>query len=291
MNTLPSTLVRVKTESATGTVALWVQFLPLGLLLLAASARAADISIIGPSAPIQAGSYCVLQVNGLSDVDLPKSKVTCSPLEGVMLLPARSWGGSPIILFSASRPGKYVVTISLNPWRAMLNEAATATLAGVADSEIVAKLRSLVDQAERDSKLPTAVATASVEVAGTVPPPLPPPQPPPIKVSGLYVLVVHDPQGRPLPQAQANIFTARAIRDWLTSNCTRDAAGTPAFRFAVPGSDVAKEVDKAWWAAMRLQAPPEPYWVLIDDKHLMVEALPKTVADAIARLEAFRAGN
>jgi hypothetical protein len=264
--------------------------IPLLVLLAIASARAADISIIGPSGPIQPGTFAVLQVSGLSDTDLQKCRVTCIPSDGVLLIGAKTWGGSTILIFQSAKPGKYLVSVSLNPWRSVLNEAVIAVLATGTDSEIVAKLRALVDQAERSSKDPTAIGSASVEVAGGPFPP-PPPLPPSIKVTGLYVLVVHDPQGRALPQAQANIFTARTIRDWLASNCTKDKAETPAFRFLVPGSDVARETDPAWWAAMRLQAPPEPYWVLIDDKHMVVEALPKTVADALARLESFKGGN
>jgi hypothetical protein len=149
-----------------------------GILLVIALQLSAfcaeNVSIIGPQTPIQPNSLATLQVKDLSDTDLQKASVTCVPLEGVTLLPAKTWGGSPFIIFSATTPGKYTITVSINAWRALLNNSILALLSRATDTEILVKLKSLITEAENSAKYPTFSSSCVVEVAGTVPPSLPP---------------------------------------------------------------------------------------------------------------------
>lgn len=119
----------------------------------------------------------------------------------------------------------------------------------------------------------------------------PPPPPTPIKVSGLYVLMIHDPTKK-LPQDQDNVFANPRIQEWLNANCTKDKANTPAWRVLKPGHVPEHEVDSAWADGIKFdpKGTADPYWLLLDEKHGVLEPIPANVDTALARLQQFKNG-
>jgi len=133
-------------------------------------------------------------------------------------------------------------------------------------------------------------AYKSVTIIGT-PDPTPPPQPNAWTVTGgLHLIVVdnENERGR-LPQSQINIFTSKPLRDWLAVN----AAG---YRFSsndslVAGSEARKQelpVYVAGWDLLIKSGVALPAWIVANGRRTVIEPLPKTVAEAQARLEALR---
>ena len=131
-----------------------------------------------------------------------------------------------------------------------------------------------------------------VLIGGKTPdPPQPPPQPNAWTVTGGLHLVVIDNEnerGR-LPQSQINIFTSKPLREWLAVN----AAG---YRFSsndslVAGSEARKQespVYVAGWDLLMKSGVTLPAWIVGNGRRTVIEPLPKTVAEAQARLEALR---
>lgn len=113
-------------------------------------------------------------------------------------------------------------------------------------------------------------------------------------VDSLHVLVIDDENLRgTLPQSQVNIFTSVPLRDWLADNGGK-------FRFSsndslTTGSD-ARNLElpvwvKGWDLLMNdVQAGKVtlPAWIISNGTTGTIEPLPKSVDDAVKRLEAFK---
>jgi hypothetical protein len=133
----------------------------------------------------------------------------------------------------------------------------------------------------------------SVEIIGgkTPDPTPPPPQPNAWTVTGGLHLVVIDNENErgKLPQSQINIFTSKPLREWLAVN----AVG---YRFSsndslVTGSEARKQelpVYVAGWDLLMKSGVALPAWIVANGRRTVIEPLPKTVAEAQARLEALR---
>ena len=134
-------------------------------------------------------------------------------------------------------------------------------------------------------------AYKSVTIIGTPDPTPPPPQPNAWTVTGGLHLVVIDNENErgKLPQSQINIFTSKPLREWLAVN----AAG---YRFSsndslVTGSEARKQelpVYVAGWDLLMKSGVALPAWIVANGRRTVIEPLPKTVAEAQARLEALR---
>lgn len=115
----------------------------LAVLFLASCCLGQDIAISVPADPIPPGEYAQLNVSGLSDAELPATVVTWEPRAGVILIPARTWGGAPFLLFAAKQAGEYTVSITVNSWVSDLSAAVTAAKAAKIDNEVLAQLESV----------------------------------------------------------------------------------------------------------------------------------------------------
>lgn len=150
------------------------------LLLLAGQLSAAEITITGPSKPIQPGRMVRLLIRGISDAELLGSSATVTPPVGVStddvdLFPGKSWQGQPYIDFSSQQPGKYLIAVGVNRWSESLTTAATAAQQAKIEADLLKELQ--VSVTKITGKYPAKAGQTIVEVAGD--PPLPPPPPPP----------------------------------------------------------------------------------------------------------------
>ena len=220
---------------------------------------AGDTIPVGMLTPMELEGVSVADLQAGSIVVLPQGKRT-----NLLILQTISTPPAPVILFSSADSGTFYLIVGT-----VKNSRA-----------VVAAKQFVVGQPTPD---PTPGPT-----------PNPTPTDLPAKVSGLYALILHDPltNGR-LPQTQVDVFSSKAVRDWLTANTAKDAAGTPAFRVLAPDQDLSREKDPTWVAlktAANGGGSTDPYWLLIDETRWIVESVPKTAEAAITRLEAFKGG-
>jgi hypothetical protein len=216
------------------TKCLTVIFLLLVTRLYAEGLAVGEIKIDAPPAPVQPREYTMLLVHGLQDADLQKALVDWTPREGVVLLPFKTWGGQAVLLFSAAKPGKYAISITVNGWRQSTERAVEEAKAARIDAELLKMFEDVV--AKLEVTYPYSLGSCVVEVAGTVPPtPTPTPTPTPGKkavvilretsestpemallIAGLRnspAMAAHDllvldkdsktPEGQPVPMVQA----------------------------------------------------------------------------------------
>ena len=154
------------------------------LMLLVAAATADVLQITGPDLAGQ-GQYVTLAISGLSAQELSRANVAVSPAASTVVIPATTWGGQPILLFSAATDGSYEISVTLNQFvRAFSDAKAQAEAAGV-DEETLAAYRSLHTRLVTD--YPSAAASHTVTVGQPGPDPDPDPVPPPDKVQLLIV--------------------------------------------------------------------------------------------------------
>jgi len=85
----------------------------LAACLLLARPVLAEVSIDGPDGPVQPGRYVQLDVRGIPDEALPKTKLIHFPRDDVQVIPAKTWGGDPFILFLADQPGNYLLAVAV----------------------------------------------------------------------------------------------------------------------------------------------------------------------------------
>lgn len=157
-----------------------MQRLTVLLLLIAGQLSAADITIIGPSSPIQPGRSVRLMIGGISDAELLGASATVTVPVGVSpddvdIEPSKTWFNVPYVRFTGFKPGKYLVSVSINLWSESLTTAATDAQQAKIDAELLKELQ--VSVTKITGKYPAKSGQTIVEVAGD--PPLPPPPPPP----------------------------------------------------------------------------------------------------------------
>ncbi len=162
-----------------------IRFLSVLLLLVSQFAAAADITITGPTKPINPGRMVRLFVDGLTEQELlsssatvtlsknedvaPVAKAAIDPLDYVDIFPGKTWQNRAYIDFRAEYSGKYVITIDTNGFRKKLDEGLIATTTADIDAELLSELRIVVTKI--GDKYLAKTGAALVEVAGTVPPP------------------------------------------------------------------------------------------------------------------------
>jgi len=81
----------------------------VGLLL--AQAAPAEIEMTGPVEPVEPRESAQVFVDGVEIDELPLAYVNVYPREQVTIIPARMWSGRPFILFTARKPGKYLLEV------------------------------------------------------------------------------------------------------------------------------------------------------------------------------------
>ena len=163
---------------------------PLAALLLGVICCACcAVEIVVPAGDIQPRELVVLEVRGLTDEQLSRSVVDWSPKDGVQVIPARSWSGSPQVFFSAKQPGKY--SLSVKTGVSLSNAVVTAESAKV-DAGLVAELKSIVGRIE--AAYPPDSTSVTITVAGAPEPPKPEPQPTPTPIvkGKRKVVILHE---------------------------------------------------------------------------------------------------
>lgn len=176
--------------------------LSLALLLLTVPCSA-DIELVGPDEPIDVKEYTQIWVRGISDAHLTAAKVTCEPSAGVMLIPAKSWGGEAFVLFRARNPGAYTLTVSLNAWRLDLDRGIQSAQRAGIDEDL---LDELIDVNIRISDMyHLDTGTCRIIVGDDDPPPPPPPTEPIV-----CVIIIEETGERSAEYAL--IFTSKKLR-------------------------------------------------------------------------------
>lgn len=148
-------------------------------LLVSSVGYSADIEIRVPSAPLKPGEFAMLEITGLAVADLKSSKATITPSEGVQFFPAKLWNDQPYLFFQSSVPGKYKIDVSVNRWKAHLDDGLAGAMEAKIDSGTLAELNVVVTRV--GAKYPTKSGSAILVVAGGTPPvDQPPTDPPPV---------------------------------------------------------------------------------------------------------------
>lgn len=175
----------------------------LCLLLICGSVMGQEITITPPPGPINVGAYGIISVDGLDNDLLPKASVVLETdkrnevtglidrvqVTDAFLVPAKPWGGQPIILFSIPRPGTYYLTITVNKWKSHLLDSLKLTKNAIS-GEMVTDLENVVNRI--DEAYPLWQSNPCVlEVTGNVPPPPPPPPPQPT-VGKKNILILYE---------------------------------------------------------------------------------------------------
>jgi hypothetical protein len=165
-----------------------------------------DILIVAPNTPIQTQRSKKLPVIGLSEQELGTAVLDVEPDDGVEIYPIRTWSNALLLDFTADKPGKYTVSITLNGFRQHHDNFLIELRKASAPPELLAKYETLAN--ELIPAFPLKVGSCVVEVAGqvplppTVPPgPNPPTTPSPSKIDRVTYVWEKD-QG-PVPQGVA----------------------------------------------------------------------------------------
>ncbi len=138
-----------------------------------------------------------------------------------------------------------------------------------------------VDPVDPEPVIPTPPTPKPVD---PVKPPVDPKTLPPIPVSGFRVLVVYE-SATKLPAAQAAIFNAKEIRDYLNLRCV-EVAGKKEFRFWDKDISTAN-VSPFWQAAMSRPRTSVPWIVISNGVNGFEGPLPANVAATMALLKQF----
>lgn len=119
-----------------------------------------------------------------------------------------------------------------------------------------------------------------------VPPSPKPPAPVPIPGSGFRVLIIRETKElSTLPPAQVAIFSAREVREYLTSHCVLEG-NQRAFRIWDQDTDVSRE-DKHWQEAMKRKRDSLPWLLVTNGKEGYEGPLPKDVPEMMALLKKY----
>jgi hypothetical protein len=161
---------------------------------------------VGAAEPVMSGpteaeprEYVRLEITDLPVESLADAVLIVWPEAGTELLPIRTWGGEPLMLFRAVRPGEYLVQV----------------VVPVLDGKVAKLLQVRHTITVRGPPPPVVV----VPPAPPIPPPLPPgpdpPMPPPTpETSGVaYLIVVRNNQDLTADQASTLIH----LRQWSDS--------------------------------------------------------------------------
>lgn len=248
-------------------------------VLTAAITAGQDIQLHGPAVPVEPREYVQIMVQDLTDADITAASIDWTPRAETTLIPARLWGGQPFLLFSARRPGRYEIVVTVHAWRNDLDAAVDATRrAAVIDQALFQRLESLA--ADLRTRYPVRTGRCTVEVAGVVPTPPDPPAPPgpdPPPQSADQVTIVTESQ-EPLSAEQLEIVHGENVRSAAT------AAGLEFHVLDVNASGPDLERVKHALDACRGQSLPR---IVFSAQRKVTDnrPLPASVADAVGLIQ------
>jgi len=140
------------------------------------------IKLIGPAA-LEVRETATYQVQGLSEDQLRQASVSASPAEGVTLIPARSWGGEPFLIFASRNEGEHIVTVALNEWRTAIDKAAEVAASSPMSDELKAEFADLAARIE--AAYPSFHGSLAIQVGEGDPPP-------PVPVENWHALIIEE---------------------------------------------------------------------------------------------------
>jgi len=174
----------------------------------------AEITVVGPAEPINAGDYAFLQVTGLSQADLVKASVTVTPT-GPLLMPLQDWSGKPMLFFSSRKEGSFTVSVSLNAWSQIVDDGyQVVKTAPIAPADEELRKSYLNSSAALTAAYRPDIGSCTITVGDGEPPP-PPPPPPDEKKQ--YVFFVETADLDNLPKAQRDMLASLTLRDELAA--------------------------------------------------------------------------
>jgi hypothetical protein len=77
-----------------------------------AMVAAAEPTLTPPTGSLGAGEYLEITIGGITEADLPRTKLVLWPRDGTSIMPVKTWTGQPLVLFRAKTPGKYLLALS-----------------------------------------------------------------------------------------------------------------------------------------------------------------------------------
>lgn len=94
-----------------------VPFLVAMLTQIAAIAQpiptpALPVTITPPAERLSLGEYAQIKIGNVTPGMLPSLVLDVWPEKGVVMIPAQTWGGDPLLLFSAKQPGDYRILLA-----------------------------------------------------------------------------------------------------------------------------------------------------------------------------------
>lgn len=147
------------------------------LLVLACSAvHAADITLIGPNAPVDKNDLVLIEVRGLEPSQMRMVRATATPSVGVTCRLVSLGDGNPTVFFQTKTPGKYVVRVEMNGWRYGVETGLVEALKADIEPQLIAEIGGLVIKLV--DRYPVSAGSAIVDVGGTITVPTEPDVPP-----------------------------------------------------------------------------------------------------------------
>jgi hypothetical protein len=215
---------------------------------------------------------------------------------------------APFLLF-ASPPDLVTVTKESGPLRVRgkfidgAGKVETRTLNGkhiaIVEAAVTGKVELIAVPVGADTESGAIRKTVDVDAGqGPIPPPKPkpddpkPPPKPPEPVKSFRVIWVHE-SSATIPQAQIATMDAKAVRDYLTANCTKDG-NWPGWRRWDKDTDPKDDFPtlKEIWGIVKpkLADVSLPCVVIAVNDRIAIEPFPKSAQDAIALFTKYKEG-
>lgn len=261
-------------------------------LFLSTALNAAEITITGPTKPINPGRMVRLIINGLTDVELRGSKADVVIPEGIKkedvdLFAGKTWDDRPYIDFMSQVPGKFLITIDSNAFTRKLDDGLESAESAQIDPDLLSELRIVV--VKISDKYQAKSGSALVEVAGTIPfPPGPGPGPGPIPpTSGLvWTIVIRTVDTMTADQSQV----LSDLRQWSDQQ-PADKVSHLEFSPLAEDPSGARDAKVAGWVARMPATAKQPYVFIsqrgTDGKNVIhwQGELPATAEAVIAKIK------
>ena len=73
----------------------------------------AEVSLTGPTSPVEVGELYEVFVSGIPHEALPQTVIKWWPRENVQVRPAMTWAGEPFILLRSTTPGEFFLWVAI----------------------------------------------------------------------------------------------------------------------------------------------------------------------------------
>lgn len=146
------------------------------LVLTCSAVHAADITLVGPTTPVEKNDLVLIEVRGLELSQMRMVRATATPSVGVTCRLVNLGEANPTVFFQTKTPGKYVVRVEMNGWRYGVETGLVEALKADIDPQLIAEIGGLVIKLV--DRYPVSAGSAIVDVGGTITVPTEPDTPP-----------------------------------------------------------------------------------------------------------------